>query len=82
MVQGKYQYRPKHPFSPGSEVAGVVSALGEGCADAGWAVGDRVMAQLGVGGFAECVHVKAASPGLARLPASMPFREAAGFWMI
>jgi NADPH2:quinone reductase len=47
----------------------------------GYAVGDRVMAQLGSGGFAERVLVKARNPGLARLPPSMPFLQAAGFWM-
>lgn len=30
-LQGKYQIRPKFPFAPGGEVAGVVSALGDGC---------------------------------------------------
>lgn len=29
--QGKYQIRPKFPFAPGGEIAGVISAIGEGC---------------------------------------------------
>lgn len=29
-AQGKYQMKPKLPFAPGGEVAGVVTALGEG----------------------------------------------------
>jgi NADPH:quinone reductase len=39
LVQGKYQIKPPTPFSPGSEVAGVVSAVGD---DVGSAVGDDV----------------------------------------
>ena len=66
-------------------MAGVVAAVGDGVPGAGeaggYAVGDRVMAQLGSGGFAERVVVKARNPGLARLPPSMPFLQAAGFWM-
>src|ERR1019366_219300 len=30
VVQGKYQFKPAFPFSPGGEVAGVVEALGSG----------------------------------------------------
>ena len=30
IVQGKYQFKPEGEFSPGSEVAGVVKAVGEG----------------------------------------------------
>ena len=30
MVQGKYQTKPPRPFTPGSEVAGIVEAVGEG----------------------------------------------------
>jgi NADPH:quinone reductase len=28
IIEGKYQYKPDLPFSPGAEIAGVVSALG------------------------------------------------------
>jgi NADPH2:quinone reductase len=50
-VQGKYQIKPPTPFTPGSDIAGVVSALGEGVSSA--AVGDRVIASAGLGAFAE-----------------------------
>ena len=30
IIQGKYQFKPEPPFSPGGEVAGVIKALGEG----------------------------------------------------
>src|SRR5579863_2987825 len=53
IVQGKYQLRPPFPFTPGSDVAGVVTAVGEGV-DAGL-VGMRVMGFCLLGGFAEQV---------------------------
>jgi len=51
IVQGLYQTKPELPFSPGSELAGVVAAVGEGVARV--RVGDRVIALVGSGGFAE-----------------------------
>jgi len=59
MIQDLYQFKPKLPFSPGAEVAGVVSSTGEGVA--GIAVGDRVLASPGWGGLAERVAVDAGS---------------------
>ncbi len=54
IVQGLYQVKPAFPFSPGAELSGEISALGEGVT--GYAVGDRVIAASGHGGFAEeCV---------------------------
>jgi NADPH2:quinone reductase len=51
VVQGKYQFKPTPPFSPGGEVAGVVEAVGAGVTDV--RVGDRVVAIGGSGGMAE-----------------------------
>ena len=47
MVQGLYQVKPPLPFSPGHEIAGVVSRLGEGVL--GVAGGDAVIGTPGVG---------------------------------
>lgn len=64
IIENKYQFKPELPFSPGGEVAGTVSAIGPGVS--GWAVGDRVIAVCGWGGFAD--EVKVAARKLIRLP--------------
>ncbi len=51
IIQGKYQFKPEPPFSPGGEVAGIIKAIGEGVT--GWKPGDRVIAAATWGGFAE-----------------------------
>jgi NADPH2:quinone reductase len=75
IVQGKYQIRPPLPFSPGGEVAGVVSEVGEGVTTL--EKGSRVLAYSGHGGYAEQVTVEAAS--VVTLPAQMEFVTAAAF---
>ncbi len=77
-IQGKYQFQPPMPFTPGSEVGGIVKSVG--AAVKGIKIGDRVMATPGIGGLAEQVAVKA--EGLRKIPASMDFKTAAGFAMI
>lgn len=74
-VAGKYQIKPPLPFVPGNEVAGVIASVGEGVA--GWAVGDRVLASVGLGGFAEVVAT--GTPSLARIPDAMSSAAAAAF---
>jgi NADPH:quinone reductase len=59
MIEDKYQFKPALPFSPGGEVAGMVREVGAGVG--GLAVGDRVLASTGWGGFAERVAVTASS---------------------
>ena len=75
MVQGKYQFKPPLPFVPGAEVAGVVAAVGEGVASR--SVGDKVIATVPVGGFAEQVVTSEYSSF--PMGDSMSFEQAAGF---
>ena len=63
IIEDKYQFKPELPFSPGGEISGTVSAVGDGVGDV--AVGDRVLASLGWGGMADKVAVPAASATLA-----------------
>jgi NADPH2:quinone reductase len=53
MVQGKYQFKPAFPFSPGGEVAGIVMAIGNKVKHL--KIGDKVFSLTGHGGFAEVV---------------------------
>ena len=73
LCQGRYQIKPPTPFVPGGEVAGEVTAVGLGVA--GIAVGDRVIAFTGLGGFAEQVAVPALS--LIPMPDTIDFGQAA-----
>lgn len=77
-IQGKYQFQPPMPFTPGSEVGGIISAVGEGVTD--HAVGDRVMAATSIGGLAE--QVVTASASARKIPDNMDFKTAASFAMI
>ncbi len=78
MVRGEYQVKPPRPFTPGSEVAGTVSAVGEGVT--GFAVGDRVVSLCSLGGFAEQVAVDASR--VMKLPDAMDYNTAAGFMLV
>lgn len=73
ICQGRYQIKPPTPFVPGSEVAGVLSAIGPGVD--GFAVGDRVIAFTGFGAFADRALVPALS--LVRMPGALDFDQAA-----
>jgi NADPH2:quinone reductase len=75
IVQKKYQVQPPLPFVPGTEVAGTVDALGAGVERLH--EGDRVVAFVGIGGFAE--YVCAAAAQVAALPAGIDLAVAAGF---
>ncbi len=68
-VQGKYQIKPPTPFTPGGEVGGIVSSVGDG-AD-GLAPGDRVAASTWLGGYASQVAVSSANAY--RLPDAVSF---------
>ena len=75
IIQGKYQSKPPFPFIPGSEVAGIVKELGEGVDNV--KVGRRVIAYIGVGGFAE--EIIADAPLIIPMPQAMDFTTASAF---
>jgi len=75
IVQGKYQLKPPLPFSPGAEVAGIVTARGEGVTSV--AEGERVLASIGYGGYAEQASVEATR--VIPLPPAMDFVTGAAF---
>src|SRR3954463_16480065 len=75
IIQNKYQFKPPLPFSPGSELAGVVKEVGAGVT--GWRNGDRVIAFTTYGAFAEEVKTEAAR--LLPLPQGMDFVTGAAF---
>src|SRR3954470_17983722 len=75
IIQNKYQFKPPLPFSPGSELAGVVKEIGSGVA--GFKPGDRVMAFTAYGAFAE--EVKTEATQLLPLPQGMDFVTGAAF---
>jgi NADPH2:quinone reductase len=75
LVRDKYQDKPPRPFIPGSEVAGEIIAVGAAVNE--FAVGDRAMAFIGMGGLAEQVAVSASK--CIRIPDSMPFDVASAF---
>ncbi len=77
IIEGKYQFQPPLPFSPGGEAAGVVAAVGEKAG--ALKVGERVMALTGWGAFAEQVAVPFYN--VLPIPASMDFTTAAAFGM-
>ncbi len=75
MVQGLYQVKPPLPFTPGAELAGVVSAVGDGVTQV--KVGDRVVCSTGTGAFAE--QAIAQAPRVIPLPDGMDYATGASF---
>jgi NADPH2:quinone reductase len=78
MCRGTYAFNPQIPFTPGQEVVGIVTAIGEGVE---LAVGARVIATTsfiqGNGGFAE--QALAPISATYRIPDDMPDEDAAAF---
>lgn len=75
LIAGQYQDKATLPFIPGMEVSGIVSEVGAGVTRL--KRGDRVLASIGRGGYAEEVVVEADI--VHRIPDSMEFAVAAGF---
>lgn len=77
IIENKYQFKPPLPFSPGGEVAGVVTEVGSRVKD--WKPGDRAIAMCGWGGFVDEMVIDPAR--LMRTPTGMDSQTAAGFTM-
>ena len=77
IIQGLYQFKPALPFTPGSDIAGIVKAVGEGVKHI--KVGDEVFGFVTHGGFAEEVIVPSNACFLK--PKDMDFPTAASFMM-
>ena len=75
IIQRKYQVQPPLPFVPGAEVAGAVDAVGDGVSRL--KPGDRVVAFVGIGGFAQ--YACASQAQVAPLPPGVDAAVAAGF---
>ena len=75
IIQNKYQFKPALPFSPGSELSGVVSSVGAGVTHV--KPGDRVICSSGHGAFAEKVLVNGART--IPIPDDLPFDVGAAF---
>jgi NADPH2:quinone reductase len=75
IVRNEYQIHLTPPFTPGSDFAGTVRALGQGVTEC--AIGDRVCGTVFVGAFAE--QVVAAAGTLMRIPDGVDFSAAAAF---
>jgi NADPH2:quinone reductase len=78
-VQGRYQIKPPLPFVPGGEVVGTIVEAGSevDLVALGLALGDRVFANVGLGGFASEVVVDVRR--VMSLPVSLSDGQAATF---
>jgi NADPH2:quinone reductase len=77
IIEDRYQVKPPRPFSPGTEFAGTVTALGDGATHL--KIGQRVLAVTGWGGMAERIAVDARR--CVAIPDAMSFEEAAALLM-
>jgi NADPH2:quinone reductase len=77
IIQDKYQFKPALPFTPGGELAGVVSAVGDGVTRV--KPGQSVIGFTGWGAFAEQAIVK--QDQVIPMPPGMPFDVAGSFLM-
>jgi NADPH2:quinone reductase len=75
MTRGEYQMKPPLPFTPGLDISGEVSALGEGVIDL--KVGAAVVGGARLGGFAQFAVLDASA--LNPKPERLSFGEAAAY---
>ena len=75
IIQNKYQFKPELPFTPGSELAGVVRSVGDGVSH--FKAGDKVLAFVNLGAFAQQISVPAKA--VVPMPPGLGFDTAAAF---
>ena len=75
MIQGKYQFHPPLPFSPGTEAAGEVESVGAGVS--GYSEGDSVIVSIRFGGFSEAIIVS--ENEVKKMPENMSYAQAASY---
>jgi NADPH:quinone reductase len=78
VIGGTYQNLPPRPFVPGKDLAGVVVAVGEGVTRV--KPGDRVLAQIEHGAFAERAVVREVLCFV--MPATMRFEDGAAMGLV
>ena len=77
MRSGTYAIKPPLPYTPGSDGAGVVDAVGEGVDN--FKPGDSVYLSIPIGAYAEYALATAAQ--VHPLPAKVTFSQGAGLWV-
>ena len=75
IIQGKYQFKPELPFSPGSDISGLVKEIGSNVKR--FKVGDEIFGVVPHGGFAE--EVISTTKNIFHKPKSMSYSIAASF---
>lgn len=75
IIEDRYQFKPKRPFSPGAEFSGLVEAVGRDVCS--FRLGDRVMGFSRWGSMAQKIAVDASR--CVMMPDNMPFDEGSAF---
>ena len=75
MTRGEYQFKPPLPFTPGIDLSGEITALGEGVDR--WKLGEAVVGGARLGGFAEYAVLSAEA--VKPKPQRLTFAQAAAY---
>ena len=78
VIEGDYQFKPPLPFSPGKTAAGIVSTVGSNVKHL--KLGDRVVAQVEYGAYAEKLAAPSANCYL--MPDAMTFETGAALGLV
>ena len=78
LITGQYQLRPPLPFTPGMELAGEITAVGEGVSAN--RLGERALAVVDYGAMAE--YALAPAERVIAIPDSLAYETAAGFALV